>query len=178
MPTTFRPTLDSAFRSSLRATDADAVGALIRATGFFYDHEEAIAIELVEEALAQKGLAHPGGDYHFLFADGPEFLLGYSCFGPVPLTVGSWDLYWIAVHPQTQGQGLGRKLLRASEDAAAAAGASQFFVDTSGRALYEPTRAFYERCGYQRAATLEDFYGPGDPKVIYQRRFPTTHPTR
>jgi hypothetical protein len=43
------------------------------------------------------------------------------------------------------------------------------YVDTSGRAQYAPTRAFYEHMGYERAAVLEDFYAPGDAKVIYSK---------
>ena len=43
------------------------------------------------------------------------------------------------------------------------------YLDTSGRAQYAPTRAFYERKGYRVAARLEDFFAPGDDKVIYVR---------
>jgi hypothetical protein len=46
-------------------------------------------------------------------------------------------------------------------------GGLRVYVDTSGRAQYAPTRAFYERLGYLPAAVLDDFYAPGDPKVIY-----------
>ncbi|MDY6910698.1 MAG: hypothetical protein SWC40_12285, partial [Thermodesulfobacteriota bacterium] len=43
------------------------------------------------------------------------------------------------------------------------------------RSLYEPTRAFYHRCGYARAALLQDFYAPGDHKVIFVKVFPPAH---
>jgi hypothetical protein len=43
------------------------------------------------------------------------------------------------------------------------------YLDTSGRAQYAPTRAFYEHKGYGVAARLEDFFAPGDDKVIYVR---------
>jgi ribosomal protein S18 acetylase RimI-like enzyme len=39
-------------------------------------------------------------------------------------------------------------------------------VETSGRDAYIPTVAFYERIGYRREATLEDFYDIGDAKVV------------
>jgi hypothetical protein len=42
-------------------------------------------------------------------------------------------------------------------------------VETSTRAQYEPTRTFYERCGYEIAAELPDFYAPGDGKAIFVR---------
>lgn len=154
-------------RFGARASDAAAVRRLVAATGFFHPPEIEIAVELVVETLADP----EGGDYRFLFADDSRGeVVGYSCFGPIPLTAGSWDLYWIAVDPAWQGAGLGRRLLAESEERARSAGALQLFVDTSGRPQYAPTRGFYERCGYGVAAVLDDFYAPGDPKVIYRRR--------
>jgi hypothetical protein len=61
-------------------------------------------------------------------------------------------------------------LIRESERLAGESGAKQMFVDTSGREQYAPTRAFYERMGYTKAAVLRDFFAPGDDKVIYVKR--------
>jgi hypothetical protein len=44
------------------------------------------------------------------------------------------------------------------------------FIDTSGRAQYGPTRAFYERMGYVRHELVPDFYSPGDDKVVYRKQ--------
>jgi hypothetical protein len=41
------------------------------------------------------------------------------------------------------------------------------WVETAGRKQYEPTRAFYLACDYREAARLEDFYAPGDDKVVF-----------
>jgi GNAT superfamily N-acetyltransferase len=159
--------LARALRGTVVPSDVEAVRRLVAVTGFFSPPEVEIAAELVQETLADPAR----GDYRFLFADGaPGDLAGYSCFGPIPLTEGSWDVYWIAVDPARQGHGLGRSLLHESERRAQAAGATRFFIDTSGRAQYDSTHAFYERCGYSVGARLGDFYGPGDSKVIYQRR--------
>ena len=43
------------------------------------------------------------------------------------------------------------------------------YAETSSRALYEPTRAFYERCGYRAEARMEAFYAPGDDKIVYMK---------
>ena len=43
-------------------------------------------------------------------------------------------------------------------------------VETGGRAEYEPTRAFYARRGYQVAATVPDYYEPGDDLVVFVKR--------
>jgi GNAT superfamily N-acetyltransferase len=157
------------WRNTLQQSDAPAVGTLVRETGFFSEEEEQVAIELVEETLA-RGAA---SGYEFVFVDDPDSpgkLLGYACFGPIPATRSSYDLYWIAVAPSQQGKGLGRRLLREAERCALESGATQIYLDTSGRVQYTPTRSFYEHTGYQRAATLKDFYAPGDDKVIYSRR--------
>jgi ribosomal protein S18 acetylase RimI-like enzyme len=160
-------TVDSAsppaFRTQVRPGDPAGIRALARATGFFSAEEEQIATELVEESLARGEAA----GYHYLFADGDGQIDGYVCYGPIPCTRESYDLYWIAVAPQTQGRGLGRRLVAATEERVAALGGSRIYVETSGRPQYGPTRAFYEACGYVVAARMADFYAPGDDKVVF-----------
>jgi len=99
-------------------------------------------------------------------------LSGYACYGPTPGTDGTFDLYWIAVHPSAQGTGGGRQLLREVEDRVTAAGGRMLIVETSSRADYEATRRFYDRGGYREGARVRDYYAPQDDRVIYTRRFP------
>jgi ribosomal protein S18 acetylase RimI-like enzyme len=94
-------------------------------------------------------------------------LAGYACFGPVPATASSYDLYWIAVHPDFQGRGLGGRLLQEAERRIKASGGGRIYVDTSQRVQYASTRAFYESCGYLLETVLKDFYAVGDGKAIY-----------
>ena len=152
-----------AYREQLRPEDRDVVGRLVRATGFFSEQEIGIAVELVEERLA-KGEA---SGYSFLFAESADHLLGYACFGPIPGTMNSFDLYWIAVDPGERGHGIGRTLIAGAERIMAKRGARRIYADTSSRPQYNPTRVFYLACGYREAAFLADFYGPGDGKVIF-----------
>jgi GNAT superfamily N-acetyltransferase len=157
---------ESVYREDLRPADAEAVRRLVEATGFFHPEEVAIAVELVEERLA-KGAA---SGYEFLIAEANGEWLGYSCYGIIPLTVASWDLYWIAVHPSQQGKGLGRRLLEATEAKIRAAGGTAAYAETSGRPQYAPTRTFYTRCGYATGAVFDDFYAPGDAKYVFVKR--------
>jgi D-alanine-D-alanine ligase len=143
--------------------DPAAVRSIVTGSGFFRPQEVEVAVELVEERLA-KGEA---SGYHFLFADLEGAVAGYACFGEIPATEGSWDLYWIAVDDARRGQGLGRQLLAAVEREVAGAGGRRLFIETSATALYQPTQAFYRRCGYLLEATLADFYRPGDAKLVY-----------
>ena len=153
------------WRAEVTQSDSAAVGELVASTGFFDPAEQAIAVELVDEALTRG----PKSDYQFLFADadGDGKLLGYTCFGRIPATVSSFDLYWIAVSPTEQRRGLGASLLKKTESMCLKLGGTRMFVDTAGRQQYAPTRAFYERMGYEKAAMLDDFYAEGDAKVIW-----------
>jgi GNAT superfamily N-acetyltransferase len=153
-------------RAQPRPADATAVRALVAATGRFSQEEIAIAVELVEEALAHGAAS----GYHFIFADDGTELRGYACFGPIPATRSSFDLYWIAVAPVYQHAGLGRGILIEVESQVRGLGGSRIYLDTSGRADYAPTRAFYERAGYRAEAILEDFYAPGDSKIVFAKR--------
>jgi GNAT superfamily N-acetyltransferase len=150
-------------RSDVVPADVDAVRAITESTGFFRPDEIDVAVSLVEERLA-KG---EESGYHFLFAEEESRTAGYACFGPIACTVGSYDLFWIAVHADFQGKGLGKTLLRDSERAIGELDGRRIYIETSSKPQYAPTRNFYLTCGYTEAAILEDFYAPGDSKVIY-----------
>jgi ribosomal protein S18 acetylase RimI-like enzyme len=145
--------------------DVDAVRHLVARLGVFSAAEVSIAAELVEERL-RAGLA---SGYHFVFADGKDGLAGYTCFGPIPATTASFDLYWIGIRAELRGRGLGTRLLAESERHIVLQGGRRVYVDTSGRAEYAPAHALYTRAGYREAARLEDFYAPGDAKLIFEK---------
>jgi ribosomal protein S18 acetylase RimI-like enzyme len=153
-------------RSDVVPADRQAVRNLVDRTGFFHSDEIDIAVELVEARLAD-GVA---SSYEFIFVDSAESLLGYACYGAIPCTAASFDLYWIAVDPRFQRHGIGRMLIEAVERQVAAKGGERIYIDTSGRDQYQPTRAFYERSGFHCEARLKDFYSPGDDRLIYAKR--------
>jgi ribosomal protein S18 acetylase RimI-like enzyme len=151
------------FRYEPTAADREVVRAMVEATAVFSPIEIEVAVELVEERLA-KG---PRSGYEFVFAERGGRTIGYVCYGPITLTAGSYDLFWIAVDRSCQGQGIGRVLLEKSEELVRTAGGRRVYIETSSRHDYVATRAFYLRCGYHEEAVLKDFYAPGDDKVIY-----------
>ena len=158
-------------RTELRKQDRAPLERLLRETGFFNPAELEVALELVDDRLAHGEKSH----YRFLVLEDGGEVLGYACWGPIPGTVASADLYWIAVHPGRQGQGFGRTLLDAAETWIAREGRTRVYLETSTRAQYVPTRAFYLRCGYEIAAELSDFYAPGDGKAIFLKVLPRLH---
>ena len=154
-----------AFRSRVIRSDRDAVRRIVEETGFFRPDEVRVAIELVEEALMKGETA----GYHFIFAEFASAVAGYACYGPIPCTLGSYDLYWIAVEPRRQGQGIGRQLLCEAERQIRQRGGRHIYIETSGRPQYASTRAFYKKCGYDVAAELTDFYDHDDHKIIWRK---------
>ncbi|MDP4796046.1 MAG: GNAT family N-acetyltransferase [Rhodospirillales bacterium] len=151
------------WRDAVKNSDIDDICTLVRATGFFNEAEVAIAGELVEERLS-KG---PASGYEFIIAEQNGKVVGYACFGKIDGTEASFDLYWIAVSPDCQRQGLGRKVMRKAEEIMYGTGAGLIYVETSSSDKYRVTRAFYESMGYFEKARLDDFYKKGDGKVIF-----------
>lgn len=152
-----------AVRRGVRAEERGAIETLLAATGFFNPEELAVAMELVDNRLAHREESH----YRFLVAAVAGEVAGYACWGVIPGTVESADLYWIAVHPRFQRHGVGRALLAEAEAWMAAVGRPRVYIETATRPQYAPTRAFYLGCGYDLAAELPDYYAPGDGKAIF-----------
>ena len=151
------------YRNDIQAQDPERIRRLVEITGFFSPSEVEVAVELAHERLA-KG---PLSDYHFILAEHYGRLAGYVCYGPIPCTASSYDIYWIAVHPDMQGKGLGRAVLNDAERLIKENGGTRIYVDTSQRVQYTSTRAFYESCRYRLDGVLSDFYAPGEGKAIY-----------
>lgn len=151
------------YRSRARPEDLPALRRLVASARVFYRQERQIALELLEERLRR---GRKSG-YEFFFAERGGRLVGYCAWGDVPLTQSSYDLYWIAVAPDCQGQGIGRELMRLAERAVARRGGGGLYIETSSRAVYARTRRFYRDAGYRQVARLRDFYATGDHKVVF-----------
>ena len=154
------------YRDKPIPSDVDSIRSIVRSSGFFSTEEVEMAVELVQENLS-KG---ESSGYYFLFVEINERIVGYSCYGPIPCTKDSYDLYWIALLHGFRGRGIGRDLLQRAEEKIGKMGGRRIYVDTSSREQYEPTRSFYRACGYEQEAVLKDFYSPGDDKVIYVKQ--------
>jgi GNAT superfamily N-acetyltransferase len=154
------------FRTELTPADCSAIRALVESTSVFNAVELACAVELAEERLEEG----PACGYHFVFAEQDGQVIGYACYGPIALTVGSYDLYWIAVGKSAQGMGLGKKIMDKVAEIIRSEGGRNIYIETSTKPHYEATRGFYEHCGCPLVATLDDFYAPGDGKAIYCKR--------
>ncbi|HEU5304013.1 MAG TPA: GNAT family N-acetyltransferase [Gemmatimonadales bacterium] len=158
-------TLVSPHLRHLTAADRGRLEAITRAVGVFREEEIPVALEVFDEAVRDG----PGNTYQVLGADVDGRLAGWICWGPTPCTLGTYDLYWMAVDPALHGAGIGTSLLAEMERRLAGI-ARLVVVETAGREDYAPTRRFYESRGYHVVATVPDFYAPGDDQVVYVKR--------
>jgi GNAT superfamily N-acetyltransferase len=145
--------------------DTPMLLAMTRETGVFYPHE----IDVLEEVIA---------DYHAGEEEAGQVMrtweeagvpVGFAHFCPAPMTLGTWELWWIVVAKAKQGQGLGRRLLEFVEQEVRTRGGRVLFIETSSTPPYDATRQFYLRCGYSEVARLPEYYREGDDKVVFAK---------
>ena len=146
----------------LSRSDREPIEGILRDCGAFREDEVAVALELVD--------APESDGYEFVVAELQGYVAGYACFGATPMTQGTYDLYWIAVHPVAQGNGVGKALLRAVETQLRERGARLLLIETASKASYAETRLFYEASGCREIARVPDFYAVGDDKIVYGRK--------
>lgn len=155
-------------RNSITGSDPKIIRNITESTGFFYPDEvditEGIALECLKKELPSR--------YNFMFAETTAgSTIAFACFGLIPCTRRSFDIYWLAVHKDFQSAGIGKQMIAAVEKSILALGGKTIYLDTASRPLYEPTRQFYLRCNYIPEAQLKDFYDYGDDKIIFAKRF-------
>ncbi len=147
--------------------DKAPVMKILETTGMFSKEEVAVAEELIDIFLKNKEQK----DYIIYVSDENYTVTGYVCYGPTPATEGTFDLYWIAVSPNHQNKGIGKKLLSFVEKEVADKTGRMIIIETSSRGKYTPTQEFYKRNSYNIEARIADFYSIGDDRLIFAKRF-------
>ncbi|HVN49684.1 MAG TPA: GNAT family N-acetyltransferase [Bacteroidota bacterium] len=146
--------------------DIDAITELVEATGVFRNDEVDVAVELMDVAAAE-----PNQKDYILYSgiDEDEHVVGYYCVGPTPMTQSTFDLYWIAVHPQYHGKQFGTTLLQHCEVLVKSMNGTLIVAETSSQPKYQPTRNFYLKNQYTESARIKNYYMPGDDLMIYTK---------
>jgi ribosomal protein S18 acetylase RimI-like enzyme len=147
--------------------DKRAVVAILKDTPEFTPAEVILADEVIDSYLFNP----EESGYFIQVAELDGRVAGYVCYGPTPITEGTWDVYWIAVNHRIQGQGIGRKLMELAEARIRENKGRLVIVETSSKPGYEKTNAFYQRLGYIESCRIKDFYMIGDDKISYEKRF-------
>ena len=148
--------------------DIPIIERIAAETGAFNPTEVAVVREMLDTFFNPE----PRDDHTFVvYRNGTSSVVGFACYGPTPLTDRIWDLYWICVDRTHQKNGIGSVILQAVEFQVCQQGARAIYLETSDSDTYRPAREFYERNGYDRMAVIDNFYAPGDGKVIYRKVF-------
>jgi ribosomal protein S18 acetylase RimI-like enzyme len=148
-------------------TDRAVVGDLVVSVENFNPAEVDCALELVDIYLNDPKQL----DYHVVVAeDSAAGVRAYACWGPVPLTKGTYDLYWIATHPDARGRGFGQALMDYVERIVQKHNGRLLTIETSSKESYASTIAFYRRLGYEEVSRIQNFYDVGDDRLIFIKR--------
>ena len=149
----------------MTAGDKPAVMRIVRATSEFTPGEVIVAEEVIDSYLGNRA----GSGYYVLVAEVDSVVVGYICYGPTPLTDGTWDLYWEAVTQEKQGLGIGGTLMKCAEARIREANGRLALIETSSKPDYEKTRCFHRSQGYEEICRVPDFYAVGDDKLILRK---------
>ncbi len=151
----------------LKSDDKQQIENLLSRISNFTKVECDIAMELIDIAI----LRPEQEDYNiYVFEDNGK-IIGYHCTGKRPLTDGVFDLYWIVVDPDIQGRGIGKQLLKHSEDFVVQNKGRWLLAETSSKDNYLATRNFYLRNNYTIVAQINDFYSLNDSMIIFGKYF-------
>ncbi|OGE23755.1 MAG: hypothetical protein A2V51_00275 [Candidatus Dadabacteria bacterium RBG_19FT_COMBO_40_33] len=149
---------------SLGIQDRERIECILNEVKVFSSEEINVALELIDSCLS----GNP--DYIIKVATNENgTVLGYVCYGKIPLTDAVWDIYWVVISDEFQGKGIAKNLLMFMEDDLKAKSARAVMVETSSRPEYEPARSFYLKNGFIEVSKISDFYAKYNDKVIYRK---------
>ncbi len=149
----------------LNKEDKPGVMHILRNTPEFVPVDVQVAEELIDIYLSD-----PVGSGYHIFVAVTDTVVGYICYGPTPLTEGTWDVFWVAIDKDKRGQGLGRALMGFAEDKIKEAKGRLIIIETSSLPSYDRTRAFHQSVGFKIICQIRDFYSIGDNLVIMEKR--------
>lgn len=151
------------YRKETKQSDLEDFQEVLQSSGFFYEYE----IEAAEDFLKYQLEDGDESGIHYYMAEDSKTgkMVGFICFGFDSCTVHTYLLYWMAVHNDCRGKGIGKVLLQKFEAYVREHKGKKIVGETSGRELYKPTRDFYVKNGYRLAAEIPDYYSIGDSRV-------------
>lgn len=148
-----------------RLEDEDAMLHIAAAVGLFAQDQLELLSDLFRKALAQPGEHRP----FWLGAEHEGRVHGVVYCEPERMTEGTWNIQFIAVHPDHQNTGMGSTLINAAEHGLKQRKARIALVETAAVAEFDTVRTFYRRRGYEPEATIRDFYDTGVDKITFRK---------
>lgn len=182
---------------SLSAADQETIVQVARVLVDAFREQSPNAYPTLDDALVEVQDSLATGRTSLVLVDATGQVIGWVA-GECGYDGHAWELHPLAVRPDRQGEGWGRRLVLALEDVARAAGATTLWLGTDdetgltslgGVDLYPDPLAhlarledrghpvgFYRRLGYAVVGVLPDANGPGKPDIWMSKRLtaPTT----
>jgi ribosomal protein S18 acetylase RimI-like enzyme len=142
-----------------RSDDISALKAVLDGTGLFPSE---LLADMVSGFLSD-------GESHdiWLTCEMEGKAVGFCYAAPEELTDGTWNMLAIAVHPSSQGHGVGAAIVKQLEATLVDRGERVLIADMSGAQEFEQTRQFYRKNGYMEEARIRDFWAAGNDKIVF-----------
>ena len=141
-------------------SDHDALITLATVSGLF---------EPDQTKLLSDMLRSPGEEDVWFTDDDGTGPVGVAYMAPEKMTHGTWNLYWIAVHPDRQRQGRGKAILNHIQQWLIDRGERILLVETAGTDDFDYVRKFYTDNGFANEAQIRDFYDIGVDKIVFRK---------
>lgn len=151
-----------------QATPADTpvILAFTEALGLFRPRE----LQVIAGQLTDLHAGHRP-DHHAACFEQDGTPVGFAYYAPEPLAQRAWQLHWLVVRQDWQGQGVGTALLQYAENEARHTHQGRILlVETGSLPAFEKTRRFYLQRNYQQLAVVNDYFDDGDDLVILRKR--------
>src|SRR5512137_1957431 len=116
----------------IKLSDKQRILEIVRETKAFVAEEVTVAEEVIDDYFNDP----QGSGYFFYVAEVDGEIAGYICYGPTPMTRGTWDMYWAAVNPKLHGQGIGSTLFKTAEEDIRRQGGRMILIETSSNPHY------------------------------------------
>lgn len=139
---------------------------ILNNTPEFKPYEVTVAEDVIDDYLDDG----KESGYIIQVAEDNNEVVGYICYGETPCTVGTWNIYWIAINGINRRKGIGKALTDFAETAIERVDGRHIFIETSSVPLYENTLRFYLARGYEVICRIPDFYAPRDDKLVLRKK--------
>lgn len=151
----------------IKKEDRRILFSILSESKVFTEEEIDVAMEIIDTVLNNRDQK----DYIiYCIVDYQDQPIGYICYGPTPMTKGTFDLYWIVVNPKWQNKGIGSRLLNFLEEYVKRQGGRMILADTSSIPEYEKTHKFYTSNGFKEVARIFDYYYPGNDRITFCKK--------
>lgn len=146
---------------AVEASDHEGILRIAVESGLF----ESDQVDVLRQMLVE-----PSPDDVWLVSEQDGELRGVAYFAPEKMTRGTWNLYFIAVLPSCQRQGVGAALVEHIADWLSERGERLLLVETAGLEDFDYVRRFYQSHKFQPTAVIPGFYDDGVDKVVFIRQ--------